>query len=348
MTLPQFGLNRFDWRSPEHFATDVARAEALGWNWALIPASSMKIQDPYVNLSFAAARTDRIGLGVLLDNPVVRHPAVLASSIATVERMAPGRTLLTLGVGDTAVRLVGSRPARVATLEAATAQVRQLMTGEPVEVGAAHPARMEYPATAPVWIAAGGPRTLRMAGRVADGVFLRVGTHTANLRNAYAEVCAGAREAGRDPEDVRIGLIFHVVLEEDSAKAALIARSMAAGYYEYSPMLFDAPGFVWDGPPCEELKARVWPDFHHHPKLEESGALVAFLSDEIADAFAIYGSPDSVAQQLAGVLDQGIPCDILVPHPMPTPRFKGPRPDYMQRFSEEVLPRLRALHGEAG
>lgn len=347
MTLPQFGLNRFDWRSPDNFAADVARAERLGWNWALIPASSMKIQDPYVNLAFAATRTETIGLGVLLDNPVVRHPAVLASSGATLERLAPGRTLLTLGVGDTAVRLVGARPAKVATLEAATSLVRELMTGEPVEVGAAHPARIEYPATTPVWIAADGPRTLRMAGRVADGVFLRVGTHPANLRNAYDEVCAGAREAGRDPGEVKIGLIFHVVLEEDADKAALIARSMAAGYYEYSPMLFDGPGFSWDGPPCEELKASVWPDFHHHPRLEESGALVSFLSDEIADAFAVHGNAEAVADQLARALDQGVPCDILVPHPMPSPRFKGPRPDYMERFAGEVLPRLRALHGEA-
>ena len=85
MSTPALGLNRFDWRSPDTFATDVARAEALGWGWALIPASSMLIQDPYVNLAFAAQKTSNIGLGVLLDNPIVRHPAVLASAMATIE-----------------------------------------------------------------------------------------------------------------------------------------------------------------------------------------------------------------------------------------------------------------------
>ena len=125
MDLPKIGLNRFDWRTPGHFADDVARAERLGWGWALIPASSMKIQDPYVNLAFAAQKTSEIGLGVLLDNPVVRHPAVLASSIATIERLAPGRTLLTLGAGDTAVRLVGKRPAKVASLEASLKEARE-------------------------------------------------------------------------------------------------------------------------------------------------------------------------------------------------------------------------------
>ena len=342
MPAPKIGLNRFDWRSPQTFAADVARAEELGWGWALIPASSMKIQDPYVNLSFAAAATKTIGLGVLLDNPVVRHPAVLASSIATVERMAPSRTLLTLGAGDTAVRLVGAKPAKVATLEAAAKLTKELMSGAPIEVGTAHPARMEYPATSPVWIAAGGPKTLRMAGRVADGVFLRVGTHPANLRHAYDQVLDGITEAGRKPEDVKIGLIFHVILDDDTDRASLMARSMAAGYYEYSPMLFDIAGLDWNGPPCEELKQQVWPDFHHHPDLEQSGRVVDFLSQDAADAFAIHGGVDAIAAQLIQALSHDVPCDILVPHPMPTPRWDAPHPDYMERFAREVLPQLEA------
>lgn len=341
MSTLAFGLNRFDWRTPAHFARAVQRAERLGWDWAFIPASSLRLPDPYVNLALAALETERIGLGVLLDNPVVRHPAVLASSIATVDQLAPGRTLLGLGVGDTAVRLLGARPARVGELEAATTQVRTLLAGGEVEVGAVRPARLPFARPVPVWIAAGGPRVLRMAGRVADGVFIRVGLHPSNLRAAYAAVCAGAREAGRDPGAIRIGLIFHVVLEDDAAKAALIARAMAAGYYEYSPMLFDPPGFEWNGPPLEDLKRRVWPDFHHHDDLTAAGRVVDFLPDEVAAAFAAAGPADAVAAQLAAALDAGVPCDVLLPHPMPEPRPDGPRPDYMERFAAEVMPRLR-------
>jgi 5,10-methylenetetrahydromethanopterin reductase len=132
MNTPAFGLNRLDWRSPAHFATDAKRAESLGWDRALIPASSLRLRDPYVNLAFAAEQTDRIGLGVLLDNPVVRHPSVLASSAATVDELAPGRTLLGLGIGDAAVRLAGVKPANMAELEAATGLVAHPMpTPEP-------------------------------------------------------------------------------------------------------------------------------------------------------------------------------------------------------------------------
>lgn len=341
--MPAFGLNRFNYRSPQAFAADARRAEELGWDYAFIPSSPLLIQDPYVNLAFAAVETSRIGLGPLIETPVNRSAAVLASSIATVERLAPGRALLALGVGDTAVRLLGNRPSKVAELEQATSMARALLAGEQVEVGAARPAVLRHAKPVPVWIAAGGPRTLQMAGRVADGVFIRVGRHPANIRTAIEAVHAGAAEAGRDPAEIKICLILHTILDDDLDRARLMARSMAAGYYEYSPMLFDPPGFTWDGPDIEELKKQVWPDFHHASDLEASGRVVSFLSDEIADAFALYGTPQMIAEQLADVLSLGYRIDMVIPHPMPTPPPGGPRPDYIERVPTEIFPILKNL-----
>src|SRR5687767_9688219 len=213
--MPAFGLNRFNYTSPPSFAADARRAESLGWDYAFIPSSPLRRQDPYVHLAFAAAQTERIGLGPLIENPVMRHPSVIASSIATVAALAPGRTILGYGVGDTAVRLMGKRPATVAELEAATMMTRRLLAGEAVEVGAARPAQLRHALPVPIWIAAGGPRTLRMAGRVADGVFIRVGRHEANLRTAIEAIRAGAGDAGRDPETVKIGIILHTILTDD-------------------------------------------------------------------------------------------------------------------------------------
>lgn len=343
--IPAFGLNRFNYTSPQAFAADARRAEALGWDYAFIPSSPLRRQDPYVNLAFAAVQTERIGLGPLIETPRMRHPAVMASSIATVEALAPGRTLLAYGVGDTAVRLMGKRPARVAELEAATVLTRRLLAGEDVEVGAARPASLQHALPVPVWIAAGGPRTLRMAGRVADGVFIRVGRHEANLRHAIEAVRAGAAEAGRHPDEVKIAIILHTILTDDLDYASLLSRSMAAGYYEYSPMLFDPPHFTWDGPDVEELKKQVWPDFHHADDLEASGRLVAFLSDDIANAFALAGTPDMIAKQLCEVLNLGFPIEMVIPHPVPTPPPGGPRPDYIERFATEVIPQLKAQMG---
>ena len=347
---PAFGLNRFDWTSTEAFAADIARAEALGWDYALIPWNPLSRRDPYMELAIAAGRTSRIRLGLLLDNPVLHHPAVSASSIATLDAISEGRALLTLGVGDTAVRWLGLRPARMAELEAATVLARRLLAGEAVEVGAARPAQLQHARPAPVWIAAGGPKTIEMAGRVADGVFLRVGRHPENLRTAITRVRAGARAAGRDPDGIGIGLIFHTVMSDDPAEIRATARSMAAGYYEYSPALFEIPGLAWDGPPVEELQRRVYPDFHHAPDLVESGNLVGFLGEETAEAFALFGSAETIAGQIREAIAVAGRVDVVVPHPVPMPvpgepvaRALPPSlagADYKTWFASEVMPRL--------
>jgi len=343
--VPRFALNRFDARSVDAFAADVRRAETLGWDAAFQPDSQLRRRDTYVLLAAAARATDGIVLGPLLANPINRHPTVTAGSIATIDELAPGRVLLGWGVGDTAVRLAGLRPARVKELEASTRLMRALLDGQAVDVGAARPAQLPHHRPVPIWIAAGGPRTLRMAGGVADGVFIRVGTHAANIAVAIDSIRAGAKDAGRDPAQVKLGAVFHTVLVEEPARALAMAKSMAAGYYEYSPALFEPLRLPWSGPDPEALKHRhhVWPDFHHAPDLETSGRVVDFLPVTAADAFALRGGPVEVADQLVATL-RAAPAafDYVVLHPIPNP----PSPDegdrgYMARVAREVLPRVR-------
>jgi len=323
----KFALNRLDLRGPEHFAQSARKAEDLGWSMGLIPCSPLLVQDPYVMLAFAAAQTSSITLGTLLDTPVLRHPAVLASSIATVARLAPARVQLGLGAGDTAVRLNGLAPATVAGLERATRAARSLLRSERVDVGARRPAVLRHappPAdtetAVPVWIAAQGPKTLQMAGRV--------------VRGAWEAVCAGAREAGRDVADISLGLIFHTAVSDDADEARSMARALAAGYFEYSPQLFSAPGFDWNGPDIHELQSRVWPDFHHHRDMPAAGAVVDFLPPEVADAFALHGDWRGIRRQLEEILDLGLPVDVVLPHPVLAP---GAEIDFLTAAAGNLL-----------
>jgi 5,10-methylenetetrahydromethanopterin reductase len=349
LTTPRFGLNRFDSRSVDAFAADVHRAESLGWDAALQPDSQLRRRDTYVLLAAAARMTQRIVLGPLIANPINRHPSVTASSIATIDELAPGRTLLGWGVGDTAVRLAGLRPARVKELEAGTRLMRALLDGESIDVGAARPAHLPHHRPVPIWIAAGGPRTLRMAGGVADGVFMRVGTHAANLATAIDAIRAGAADAGRDPARVRLGLIVHTVLVNDLGRALTMAKSIAAGYYEYSPSLFDPPRLAWTGPDPESLKRqyKVWPDFHHAPDLEVSGRVVDFLPETAADAFSVRGGAAEITEQLIAML-RAAPAafDYVVLHPIPNPPMPDdPERGFLARIAREVLPQLRRALG---
>jgi alkanesulfonate monooxygenase SsuD/methylene tetrahydromethanopterin reductase-like flavin-dependent oxidoreductase (luciferase family) len=190
-----------------------------------------------------------------------------------------------------------------------------------------------------------------MAGGVADGVFIRVGTHAANIAAAVEGIRAGAAEAGRDPAAIRVGAIFHTVLVDDPARALLMGKSMAAGYYEYSPTLFEGPRLTWPAADPERLKHQhqVWPDFHHAPDLEASGRVVDFLPPAAADAFCLRGGPGAVAEQLLAVLRASpVAFEYVVLHPIPNP----PSPDdpergYMARVAREVLPRVRAALAQA-
>jgi len=124
-----------------------------------------------------------------------------------------------------------------------------------------------------------------------------------------------------------------------------MAKSMAAGYYEYSPALFVPPRLAWTGADPETLKRehKVWPDFHHAPDLEASGRVVDFLPEGAADSFSLRGGPVEVADRLIEVLRRApAEFDYVVLHPIPDPKF----PDdlergYTARMAREVLPVVR-------
>lgn len=333
------GLNRWDWRTPSTFVDSVRHGEAAGIDHCFLPVNPLSVWDPYVLMTAAAMATDTIRFGPLLETPMLRPPAVAAGSIASLAEISGGRAMLTYGIGDTAVRYLGRRPARLAELEEATVQAKAYLAGDRLEVGAASPAWLRHARPAPVWLACGGPKSLRMAGRVADGVFLRVGTHPANLQTAVEAVKEGAREAGRDPSEVALAAIVHTCRSQDTAEIRAISRSMAAGFYEYSPALFSQAGFEWNGTPIETLKKQLWPDFHHASDLVAAGQLVDFLSDEVAASFSFFGSAADVSAQMRALLDQVPELEILVPHPVPMP-VRDELRDYVDWLSGSVLSRI--------
>ena len=352
MLVPKFGINRQDASSVAAFAADAARIEALGWDCLWLPDSQLRRRDTYVLLAAAAQSTESMGLGTLLVNPVTRHPSVTASSIATIDELAPGRVALGFGAGDTAVRLSGLRPARVAEMEEAIVLMRRLLAGEEIEVGAARPAHLPFHHPVPIWLTAGGPRTLEMGGRAADGVFMRVGAHPATIADTVARIRRGAERSGRDPRSVPLGIIFHTVLVDDADDALLMGKAMAGGYYEYSPMLFEPAGLRWNGADPESLKRAhgVWPDFHHDPDLRRAGRALSFLSEAHADAFCLRGTSAQVAERLVAVLlaarRSGIEFEHVVLHPIPNP----PQPDaaedgYTTRVAREIIPLVRERLG---
>jgi len=106
---------------PREPAPDVielcVEAEELGFGGLWVADSQAIFRDAFAILAAAAARTQRILLSTGVTNPVTRHPAVLAGSFATLDELAPGRVVLTLGRGESAVFTIGRRPATTSRLE---------------------------------------------------------------------------------------------------------------------------------------------------------------------------------------------------------------------------------------
>ncbi|NIM05473.1 MAG: LLM class flavin-dependent oxidoreductase, partial [Deltaproteobacteria bacterium] len=164
-------------------------------------------REAYVNLAAMAVNTSKVKLGTGVSNPITRHPSVVASAFVTLEELASRRINVGIGLGDSSVETMGMKPARLADFEKTIHQMRGLMRGENVELetGSIH---LNFPTKEPIpiYIAASGPKMLELAGRVADGVIVLVGTDPSYLKQAQEKIQSGIRAAGRKPEDVELVL----------------------------------------------------------------------------------------------------------------------------------------------
>jgi 5,10-methylenetetrahydromethanopterin reductase len=159
--------------SPAH----IEHAESLGFTRAWVYDSPAVYYDPYMTLALAAGRTSRIGLGPGVLIPSLRHPMTTASAMATLENLAPGRTFLAVGAGNTGRVTLGQRPLRWSDVRIYLAALKELLAGSAVEYEGALmqfilPADREVEGLAdiPIVVGSDGPKGLAVAKEFADGV----------------------------------------------------------------------------------------------------------------------------------------------------------------------------------
>jgi 5,10-methylenetetrahydromethanopterin reductase len=152
-------------------------AESLGYERAWLYDSPALYPDVWVALARVAEGTERIGLGPAVLIPSLRHVLVQATAIATLESLAPGRTVAALGTGFTGRMALGQKPLPWSAVEEYLRQLRALLRGEQVEVDASvvgmiPPAGFlpALPIDVPILVAANGPRGLQVAKELGDGV----------------------------------------------------------------------------------------------------------------------------------------------------------------------------------
>jgi alkanesulfonate monooxygenase SsuD/methylene tetrahydromethanopterin reductase-like flavin-dependent oxidoreductase (luciferase family) len=187
--------------------------EAMGYDAAWAADSQMLYSDAYATLALAAVNTSRIRLGTGVSVAGVRLAPVTAHSIATINKLAPGRTFLGIGTGHTAMRVMGKDPVKAREFRDYLRVLRALLHGQEVDYALGdgaktdirflHPKEgfidVEHPV--PIYVAADGPLALKTAGAYGDG---RVCSHNqtkARLQKSLEAMREGASAVGRTLPD---------------------------------------------------------------------------------------------------------------------------------------------------
>ncbi|HEX5915604.1 MAG TPA: LLM class flavin-dependent oxidoreductase, partial [Rubrobacter sp.] len=108
-------------------------AEDLGFTYAWTFDSHILWQEPYVIHSQMLSATERIMIGPFVTNPVSRDPSVTASTFATLNDMFGNRTICGIGRGDSAQRVLGRKPTRLAEVEEAMHVIKELAEGREID-----------------------------------------------------------------------------------------------------------------------------------------------------------------------------------------------------------------------
>src|SRR6266545_227748 len=178
-------------------------AEEAGFDYVWAWDSHVLWQDVYPIFALLAEVTSRIRMGPCVTNPATRDPTVTASTLATLNDISGDRMEMGIGRGDSARRVIGQPPVTIERLEWATRLIKDLAEGRPVDYDGTEIQLKWAKGTLPVWIAAYGPKALRLAGRIGDGVILQLADpHVIQWLLRWAR--EGAEEAGRNFEDVKV------------------------------------------------------------------------------------------------------------------------------------------------
>jgi 5,10-methylenetetrahydromethanopterin reductase len=292
--------------SPVGELLDLAvEAERLGYRWLWVNDERLE-RDPFTVLAAMAERTERVRLGPGVTNPYSRHPALVASAMATLDELSGGRAVLGLGAGGTNHRALAiERTAPVAALREAIQLVRALWAGESVTVEGrvvrTSEARLDFEAPRPqlpVYLGARGPRVLELAGELADGAIVGNVATSEGWEYALGRIAAGAARAGRGLADVRLTAWLYACIDDDEERAVDAIRPMAATSLVTSRPVLAELGIEMPAGFASVMEARGWSLARN--VVTEAGAT---LPAELVRRFGLAGTPEACRAALNGLLD---------------------------------------------
>ena len=322
----------------------IRQIEELGFDGAGILDSQMICRDTFVTMGLAANATSTLRLFPAVTNPFGRIPSVLAGAAQTVAEIAPGRTKFIIGTGYTSASTIGRRPATLRQMRRCITEVKALLAGETVDYNGMSN-RLDFAGGdgVPVLMAASGPRSLELAGEVADGALVLVGYTAGIVGKALEHLETGARRSGRTLDDLDIVFAVRTCVADSNAEARRLARPVAVHW----GLLWGGPNWLpysgLDIPDYEVPQAvrEVYPDLGHAPNWDEAIELTQFVSDDVntqlCDALGLIGTPEHCTQRIQDMAQYGVTQLYL----MPCLTFAPPETE-VRAFGERIIPALAA------
>ena len=309
------------------------QAEAAGFGYSWIFDSHVLWQEAYPLMTLLAVNTERMRLGTCVTNPAVRDATVTASLLATLNRISGGRMDLGIGRGDSSRRVMGKKPTTLDRLEETVSVIRDLCAAKQIEYeGRDIQMTWATEGVPPAWIAGYGPKALRCAGRIGDGVILQF-ADPALIKWCLGFVREGAEEAGRDFSKIRVMSAAPVWVSDDLAKArdqvrwfpALVSNHVVDLVSRYKPE---------ELPPelTSYIRDRKGYNYLHHAEVGSSNA--EFVTDEIVDRFCIVGPAEEHVRKLKELQDIGVTqFNIYL--------MSGDEEETVEAYGRDVVPALR-------
>ncbi len=338
----------------------VVRAEQLGYSHAWLADSQMMWSDCYATLALAATRTSRINIGTGVAIVGTRPAPVTAASIATINALAPGRTFLGVGAGNTAMRVMGLPPVRINAFDDYLSTLRPLMRGEEAQLSTEKgpiPIRHIMPEKGfanfddeiPLYVSGFGPRSLGLAGKHGDGAVLAMPASPAVMECLWNMIEAGAESSERTIDRgayYTTALTTIVVLDPGEAvdsrrvKAECGAMAMAGVHYSYEQVRNfgrEPSGplrYIWD-----DYKAMIeaYPADRRHQRIHAGHNCWVppeeerFLTPEVLEASSLIGTRDDLIDRLAALPQAGLDQVMILPN-------FDTRYDVLERVAKEILP----------
>ena len=308
------GVGLFPTEPPAVMREYAHLADGLGYDNVWFGDSQNIWRESSVTMGAAAVGTNRAVFGTGVTNAVTRHRSLLASTWATLSELTDGRVALGIGTGDSSLRTMGLKPLKLAELEAAVAELRALFRGEEVrepDSGAAyHLNYVTEPRDIPIYVAASAPKILHLAGRIADGVIVLVGTAPQFVKAALDTIERGARESGRTLADLHIVLWTPTAIRENSDEARDLVRAQVARV-----VIRPLPAEIAASEQAAVDRIRASYDYYHHMDTEAGHA--DQVTNELADLFSLAGTPDECHARLKEIAGYGVDQVAIVPFVRP-------------------------------